>query len=534
MRDDFPLKIKETMAKRVGMLCSNPGCRKLTSGPRDDPAKALNLGVAAHITAASTNGPRFDSTLTPQERKSHANALWLCQFCAKLIDNDEKHYDVDVLRKWKTHAEESARLSIEGGASSPLAKVSDVDLIKFYAQCLNRPVFQDPFQIEGSMEAFDKAIEDTITAINTGCSRLRDGHLVMQTQGIMFLGNLVWRQRMEVIVDLLRWIRSRFAEAVAKKTINIQSSSGGKVFYDVRDPSLCGWMDTMRGQVLLLFAEVCKDAGVAPPAIRLFVGTGYPPIQAASQQPTVTHPPVPAPQKSEEHLIENLVHELRSPLVAITSAADLIRSGKRPEMVVRFAEDIEGYSFLMHRMLENARFFSRGKPVFDFRKCLFRSEIYAAALKSIEPLLRDRRFKVSQIHSPGFDTIPALWLDRVLFSQVMFNLLSNAIRFATATPSEFKVVVRASWSSEGCEISVCDWGFGVESTESERVFEGGYKSKKSWFLEIRGQGLGLMIARQIIEAHGGTLNLTGFQSPTEFTIWLPPNLAARAPVQKHI
>jgi hypothetical protein len=533
MRDDFSLKIKETMAKRVGMLCSNPGCRKLTSGPRDDPAKALNLGVAAHITAASANGPRFDSTLTPQERKSHANALWLCQFCAKLIDNDEKHYDVAVLKKWKTLAEESARLSVEGGASSPLAKVSDFDLIKFYAQCLNRPAFQDPFQREGSIEAFDKAIEDTITAINTGCSRLRDGQLVMQTQGIMFLGNLVWRQRMEVIVDLLRWIRSHFAEAVARKAINIQSSSGGKVFYDVRDPSLCEWMDTMRGQVLLLFAEVCKDAGVAPPAIRFFVGVGHPPMHPASQPPPVTPPPAPTSQKSEEHLIEGLLHELRSPLVAIRSAADLIRSGRRPDMIVRFAEDIEGYSALMHRMLENARFFSRGKPVFDFQRCLFRSEIYMPVLKHIEPLLRDRGFKGSQIHSPGFDTMPALWLDRVLFSQVLFNLLSNAIRFATASPTEFKIVVRASWGSEGCKISVCDWGLGVEPTESDRVFEGGYRSTRSRFLEIRGQGLGLMIARQIIEAHGGTLNLTGFQSPTEFTIWLPPSLAVRAPVQKN-
>jgi hypothetical protein len=64
MRDDFPTLIKEMLAKRVGYRCSNPGCRKPTSGPQEDPSKAVNVGVAAHITAASPNGPRYDPSLT--------------------------------------------------------------------------------------------------------------------------------------------------------------------------------------------------------------------------------------------------------------------------------------------------------------------------------------------------------------------------------------------------------------------------------------------------------------------------------------
>jgi len=55
-RDDFTKDTIKTLARRVGNRCSNVGCRALTSGPHTDPSKALNVGVAAHITAAASGG----------------------------------------------------------------------------------------------------------------------------------------------------------------------------------------------------------------------------------------------------------------------------------------------------------------------------------------------------------------------------------------------------------------------------------------------------------------------------------------------
>jgi hypothetical protein len=78
MREDFKADVKELLAKRAGMKCSNPNCRRPTSGPQEDPNKALNIGVAAHISAASKRGPRYDSRISPQERRSEANGIWLC------------------------------------------------------------------------------------------------------------------------------------------------------------------------------------------------------------------------------------------------------------------------------------------------------------------------------------------------------------------------------------------------------------------------------------------------------------------------
>lgn len=113
MRDDFAPKVKLTLAHRVSNRCSNPSCRRPTSGPGIDPTKHLNIGVAAHITAAASRGPRYDPALSPKERKHPNNGIWLCQFCGKLVDNDEVRYTENVLRQWKASAEAKAAVSIE-------------------------------------------------------------------------------------------------------------------------------------------------------------------------------------------------------------------------------------------------------------------------------------------------------------------------------------------------------------------------------------------------------------------------------------
>lgn len=117
MRDDFPTKTKELLARRVGFRCSNPKCRKATSGPDSTGAKAVSIGVAAHIAAASEGGPRFDPYATPDERMSVANGIWLCQICAKLIDSDLSKYTKEVLLDWKETAEHLAAAEIQGTAA---------------------------------------------------------------------------------------------------------------------------------------------------------------------------------------------------------------------------------------------------------------------------------------------------------------------------------------------------------------------------------------------------------------------------------
>lgn len=112
-RDDFSDETKRVLALRVGYLCSNPKCRKATTGPQQDPTKAINIGVAAHITAAAPGGPRYDATLTPEQRRYAGNGIWACQSCGKLIDNDKKRYTTETLVQWKQEAEAEALERLE-------------------------------------------------------------------------------------------------------------------------------------------------------------------------------------------------------------------------------------------------------------------------------------------------------------------------------------------------------------------------------------------------------------------------------------
>lgn len=114
MRDDFPKKIKDLLASRVGYRCSNPKCKKVTVGPNTNLNKSVSIGVASHIFAAAEGGPRFDPGMQVNIRKSFENGIWLCQNCAKLIDSDLKKYTPEFLRDWKETAEHWALAEVQG------------------------------------------------------------------------------------------------------------------------------------------------------------------------------------------------------------------------------------------------------------------------------------------------------------------------------------------------------------------------------------------------------------------------------------
>lgn len=112
-RDDFPQSVLQVLAKRAGYKCSNPDCRKPTSGPAFT-AGAVNVGVAAHITAAAPGGSRYDASLSARERAASENGIWLCQQCSRLIDADDNAHPVSLLLDWKQFAEAAAFLELRG------------------------------------------------------------------------------------------------------------------------------------------------------------------------------------------------------------------------------------------------------------------------------------------------------------------------------------------------------------------------------------------------------------------------------------
>lgn len=134
-RDNFNNATKVILAQRVAYRCSCPGCPNITIGPhQSDSGKAMNLGEAAHIHAASPGGARYLDSMTAEERSSPDNGIWLCRKHARAIDLDEQTYPAELLRFWKKTAEEKAlrgalnvEREIENGSDTLICL--DVDLM---------------------------------------------------------------------------------------------------------------------------------------------------------------------------------------------------------------------------------------------------------------------------------------------------------------------------------------------------------------------------------------------------------------------
>lgn len=112
-RDNFTEATINKAAARVGYRCSHPNCSNATIGASmENKNKVSKTGVGAHICAAAENGPRYDSTMTTEERRSVDNCIWLCQTHAKLIDTDVTTFTVELLHQWKDAAEKQASIAL--------------------------------------------------------------------------------------------------------------------------------------------------------------------------------------------------------------------------------------------------------------------------------------------------------------------------------------------------------------------------------------------------------------------------------------
>jgi hypothetical protein len=156
-RDDFSELVKRTLASRVGSLCSNPKCKQSTSGPSESEKAVTNVGVAAHITAASVGGPRYDSSLTSEQRSSINNGIWLCQKCAKAVDDDPVTYTEKLLNDWKTTAEDSARRAIEEGPQDKTPAINVIVLVH-KAYFIGNPVQHYFIKITNAMRDIDLVV----------------------------------------------------------------------------------------------------------------------------------------------------------------------------------------------------------------------------------------------------------------------------------------------------------------------------------------------------------------------------------------
>lgn len=196
-------------------------------------------------------------------------------------------------------------------------------------------------------------------------------------------------------------------------------------------------------------------------------------------------------------LLSSVSHDLRTPLAAITGAADTLLDEQLPaesrhEMARTIGEESARLNRLVGNLLQMTRLESGALEVQRGWHAI--EEVIGSALRRIEPQLRGRQAAASVPQD-----LPLAAFDDVLVEQVVFNLLENAVKHA---PGGSAIDVTARRSGDELEIAVADRGPGLPPGEEERVFA---KFHRAGDAKAEGAGLGLAIARGIVEAHGGRI-----------------------------
>ena len=235
-----------------------------------------------------------------------------------------------------------------------------------------------------------------------------------------------------------------------------------------------------------------------------------------------------AAQQIKDDFISLVSHELRTPLTSIRGYTELLLEEKLAEEQLGFLNAIDRNcgrllsvveDLLLVAQLQAGRF---ELVVGDF----VLNDVVDFAAEAAQPLAASRHIGLKIAAEPGL----AMSGDAPRLGQVLDNLISNALKY---TPDGGNVSLTATLSGVNAVIEVADSGIGIPEAEQEQIFNRFFRTSNAQLAGIPGTGLGLVVTRGIIEAHGGTL---GFESTedigTTFRIVLPiaplPQLALAA------
>jgi two-component system phosphate regulon sensor histidine kinase PhoR len=132
------------------------------------------------------------------------------------------------------------------------------------------------------------------------------------------------------------------------------------------------------------------------------------------------------------------------------------------------------------------------------------AELIHSVVETMEAHAAKRGITISTSIDKG---IPPIFLDDHRIRQVLINLVSNSIKF---TPRGGKIEIRAAWdwqSDMGVRVAVSDTGYGIPKEDIPRIFDRFYQPEKGNHGSLGGTGLGLSIVREIIQAHGGSMEV---------------------------
>jgi PAS domain S-box-containing protein len=234
--------------------------------------------------------------------------------------------------------------------------------------------------------------------------------------------------------------------------------------------------------------------------------------------------------RRKNEFLAMLAHELRNPLAAVCNSLQLLAmDDSLSPTVVQIREIMESQSKQLTRLVDDlldASRISRGQIELR-REVVDLASIVASAVQSSRHYVDSGKHQLA-IALPSHPV--SLEVDPTRLAQVLGNLLCNAAKY---TPPGGQIWLSSRRVGDGVEISVRDNGVGIAPDALARVFDLYMQVESSKPNAVGGLGLGLALAKKLVELHGGRISASsaGEGQGTEFRVWLPASCADRQPGQ---
>lgn len=220
---------------------------------------------------------------------------------------------------------------------------------------------------------------------------------------------------------------------------------------------------------------------------------------------------------SQKQFVSDASHELRTPIAVIQGYVNLLeRWGKTDKAVLdEGITAISQETTAMKELVERLLFLARHD-----KKTLMLEMEYFDPTEVMSSIYRDAQL-ISPNHHFELKLKQSVMIngDKGMIKQLMRILLDNAIKY---TPAQGCITLGMDREREFCVLSVTDSGAGISAQELPRIFDRFYRSDKARKAQSSGHGLGLSIARIIVVAHGGKLNVRSKEGVgTKFSVKLP-------------
>ena len=202
----------------------------------------------------------------------------------------------------------------------------------------------------------------------------------------------------------------------------------------------------------------------------------------------------------KDEFLYTVTHEIRTPLTSIRALSEILQDNpdlpepEKNKYLDAVVKETDRLSHLITQVLNLERYES-GRQALKLSK-VDMNELVMDVLSAVDSIKKERGLTIQY----AIPSIPMLQLDKDLLHQVVYNLITNAIKFAHSS-----IIVSAAISNQEVQFVIQDDGEGIEEQWQELIFDKFFQAQNQTLKKPQGSGLGLAISKRIIEMHGGAI-----------------------------